>query len=70
MASVKREIVHIRGINKNKGDTKKGDTKCDICGKRYIYKYGLGRHERGKHSGKRIKCDKCSEINDDCENIS
>ena len=26
----------------------------------YIYIYDLGRHERGKHWGKRIKCDKCS----------
>ena len=37
---------------------------------RDIYKYGLGRHKRGEHWGKQIKCDKCSERNDDSVNIS
>ena len=39
--------VNIKSINKHKGDTENRDTKCDMW--KEIYKYDLGRHERGKH---------------------
>ena len=46
VTSVERN-VNIKSINKHKGDTENRDTKCDMW--KEIYKYDLGRHERGKH---------------------
>ena len=33
------EFSDVRGINRHKEDTEKRDTKCDICGKIYLYKH-------------------------------